>query len=1088
MNAPVKPQPAPMAIGSDNSLTIDTPGVIYDILISPNELFCAVLDKKTFDQLNQIDKELDEAAQELNNARTSKSNDHSAMYKAQEKVRNALLKQIEENPGSGTLAPLTTGKVSFNEVIRVGEQKYSLVPSKIIEELRKEPRRLFDLPKATSEAIRKNATPEASEDSLGEWRYTDDDEAADPNKKAGEINQEKVKKIFGQVQTKIAKEWKLLEYKKEGQISSALLAKGVLGPVAHFFDEDYYKSIDKWIEQLNKSAETSTRQYTKYRDKALAALDKKTDSKEKDPEKYYLPEDWDLAKSMVEDIWGPDDEFRQGLEDYVYKDTVDSDTRLEIRNELARKKLPSTMWDASAGAQFMRYSLGTSVKTEFNLLDKGKLALGAEAEFDAALAEAKAEGNFYYPHSEGHALKPIVKTKKEEIVYKLYGSSNDAGATYGLRADQKLPYFSVDCSLLTPAGAYGVLSTLKAWSVINQTGNRAELDLRQRELFIQVVGHTSATGSDAHNMALGQRRASVVSDFIQNTYFNWIAHFKNGIWTQEHLDFMAFYLLLEGRTEGKNIDWYRIGLDEKSTSPLQQLRKQVPNLDEIKAGTLPQLVKILFIQKDQWNDLRRSADPRLTRMTRLQHIIIEYCKRLLVKASIKADLEITHFDNLLKHVKLYSDPFISKGETELRINTQNEIFHNRRTEFLAWEIDKSKSRVIEADTEVYIGDMRAMFSGHISAWAGANVVLGGEIAVACPQGALAVVGAIRDEKRAGKVSDKTIQQAKGALEAGANAGAFAGAKAEAGLKAALDWRPPPDDKADKSKTATPPKFDALGSIGYTVTGMAGIGGKAELKIGFDQISQRFVVKCKAEAALGLGVGGQLNIVVGVGQCWDFVVLIHSQLKKNNFRYLDIFETEDDESGIDVFDLFSAWAWKMLKMGNPIGAAGTLAIGAFADTAISLLSTAFDIVDEWKRENIVNEQTDTLVDTLHKKPELIKYLTPETKARILYELVSAPYDFEERWDNFWNFDINKRREDAAILLLKEGTHSKTDWRETLEHLCEKNGDKLMPRVTPGATQEIKSQRANDNLKLLQEHLLNDSHKWQDLQNHITALPE
>jgi hypothetical protein len=203
--------------------------------------------------------------------------------------------------------------------------------------------------------------------------------------------------------------------------------------------------------------------------------------------------------------------------------------------------------------------------------------------------------------------------------------------------------------------------------------------------------------------------------------------------------------------------------------------------------------------------------------------------------------------------------------------------------------------------------------------------------------------------------------------------------------------------------------------------------------------------------------------------------------------MDFFEKENDESGIDVFELFSAWAWKMLKSGNLPAAGAAIAVGASAEMVIDLLDHYDRVYDEWKQNIIIKEQTDTLIDTLHEKPELLRYLTPETKGRILYDLISVPVDWSERLSNWSSLDINKRREEAALILIQEGVVSWTDWRETLEHMGEIKNGKLTPQVTQNATREQKAQRVRDNLVWLQSELLNDEEDWNALQAHLRNLP-
>ncbi|MEJ2396065.1 MAG: hypothetical protein P8Z77_15145 [Candidatus Thiodiazotropha sp.] len=215
--------------------------------------------------------------------------------------------------------------------------------------------------------------------------------------------------------------------------------------------------------------------------------------------------------------------------------------------------------------------------------------------------------------------------------------------------------------------------------------------------------------------------------------------------------------------------------------------------------------------------------------------------------------------------------------------------------------------------------------------------------------------------------------------------------------------------------------------------------------------------------------------------------MHGQLKRHDFSYMDFFEKENDESGIDVFELFSAWAWKMLKSGNLPAAGAAIAVGASAEMVIEILSDARGIIREWERTETVQKQTDELINTLHEKPELLKYLTPETKGRILFDLLSVPVDWSERLSNWSSLDINKRREEATLILIQEGVISWTDWRETLEHIGEIKHGSLTPRITPNATREQKAQRVRDNLAWLQSELLNDEEDWNTLQAHLRKLP-
>jgi hypothetical protein len=223
------------------------------------------------------------------------------------------------------------------------------------------------------------------------------------------------------------------------------------------------------------------------------------------------------------------------------------------------------------------------------------------------------------------------------------------------------------------------------------------------------------------------------------------------------------------------------------------------------------------------------------------------------------------------------------------------------------------------------------------------------------------------------------------------------------------------------------------------------------------------------------------------------VLVHGVLRKHNFKYVDIFETEHDESGMNVFDLFAAWSWKILREvghvpGAPLIAGSTLAVGSAVSACVAVLDGWSELAREWKQAEIIEDQIKKLIDTLHQKPEMMKYLTPETKGRILYELISISGNREDVWQSIVNLDINHRREEAALLMLTEGIATKADWWETLEHIGEIRNGRMQPQIKPGQTQAQKSRRVKANERYLKEVLLRDPEDWARLMRHIENLPE
>ncbi len=1062
----------PVATNDSNVIKLSH-NKIYDILYSPNDHQCIALDKKAFDDLKEIETALDEKAKKLTEASTP-----DEIQQAQQDVRQQLFNSSKteinpDDPKVNDLSPLVTGSNKFLEVIRFGEKKaltkYSLVPTEFFEGLKKRqakhngPNLFFNLPKDITGIVKEVAKHEPTGDTLRGWRYTNEDESQDPNKKSGQLDPAKVKDSFNAVKVSIKKEWKIVDTSTTGQISSRLFTRFIPG-LHEFLNNDDFDMIDKWVAHINTDANTSARQYEKYRTEIFAELDKVDSKDEKDSSKLFLPEDWDKVKRLVKDTWGEKSTIFIACDQMHYAEVNKKSKRKPIRDQILNTPLPPTRWDGSAGAQLMRYSLGGSVKAEFDLLAKGRLALTADAKFDATLAEAKAEGSVYFPNSEGYPLKPTVMARIETLDYQ----SNDSTYTNNDHA----PYFAVNCSMLTPVAACSILANISGWEAVQKLAERAKFSPETTPVFVQVVGHTSAPGDAEFNKKLGLRRAAVVANFLKHTHLEWLNHFKNGTWNEADLEFMAYTILIlsSGIKLPDDFNWEIIGSTNEHTHILDQLKQALPQLETTPELQSKTMQNRLFIPRADWYK-PYNTNNRSSHVSKLENVVTTYLGLLRQYAK-----KITKSNLNTITLPLYSTPFISKGETHLKIKEQTEKQQNRRCEFVAWELVPT---IKEGPCELKLGELRCQIHGHMGAWAGANLQLGAKIAIAAPQGTLAVMAMSKEYKQTGKIGDSQYK-AKAALEAEAVAEAFLGAKAEAGLKAGLDWRKP-----QQSTDVQPNNWGALGSIGYTVTALAGIGGTGEFKVGFDTESQRFVLRVHAEAALGAGIGGQLDIVVGLGQCYDFIQLIHNELERNHFNYLDIFENTSDGSKIDVFQLFSAWSWKLMQKGIPAGGA-LLVAGYVAETSIDILKSTNNLIKEWESNDLLAEQVNSLTDTLQQDPSLIKFLTPEAKGRILFDLISKPKDLGDYWDSIANLDYNNKREEACKNLLIHGIKSSRDWQETLEHMGEIRNGTLQPNVSEKADPKDKAERLKQNEELLKQTLLSDDDDWQEVHNTIEEL--
>ncbi len=223
----------PVATNNTNTITLPD-NKIYDLLFSPNDLQLIALDKKAFNQLNIIEEKLDEVASKLEDCRADwESSDNTKMLTAQTEVRKQLIASANikhpDDDDAKDISAIVTGD-SFKEVVRFSRDgqaiaKYSLVPTEFLKELkdrskdRKGPNVFFKLPVDAVKTAKSQAKKEQAEDTLNALRYTQDDEAGDSSKKAGELNTEKVKEAFGKVKTSIKKEWDILDVSTSGQNS-----------------------------------------------------------------------------------------------------------------------------------------------------------------------------------------------------------------------------------------------------------------------------------------------------------------------------------------------------------------------------------------------------------------------------------------------------------------------------------------------------------------------------------------------------------------------------------------------------------------------------------------------------------------------------------------------------------------------------------------------------------------------------------------------------------------------------------------------------------------------------------------------------
>jgi len=1060
--------------------------VIYnDIILLPANGEVVFVTQPQADELYEKTKLTEKAAKEVMDAK--KTGDQENVSQAVKEMNKTLLMvgdELDESTAkqqaesSETALAVTSNQNSLVEVVSYGKNKMMMAPARFFENIKKTDGDLAN----TFKLIKEDSD---SDQFLG-------DTFKSLRTETGELDKEKVKKAFGQVKSDVSIKWAHTS-KKDGNIPSNLLAMAVSPVVAAFLKDDHYKAFDTWVEKFNKNTKASWNKKDDDKKELLKLLKKKEDE--------FSPDDADMALRMVQDIWGKkhdedvETDFTKFAEeiriDKNYTAVVifkDNNKRKKLIQEIEKQKLPPVCWDASVDAQLLRYSFGVTCEANFDLA-KGQLNAKAQAEANLSLAEGKAEINGYIPNDQGGELKFNLTVRKEKYKWR------EADL---IKNETPSQFFFNNSFFIVPAvkGVFHNLSDIDS-----------NKDFYHKKLAgVQIIGHTDEVDTNAYNKRLSEERAKAVHGFLVQDVSAWMHFFDNNTWGDEEIEYMQLvihYLVMGNRFINMN----ELQADIMDVSPKERLRQYNDKI-KMKHGELFSPMAGLADQEKHMSHFIEGVtalsgkkypkyDPynfKKPNKAQLHSLITYYF--YMVSDVLKNQLSMaTKFDDTVFFLKT---PVSGKGEEMPLAGTLGREVRNRRVQLQGYVIDETKTICEEVEEQINLGFMRLMVQGFVSAWVGANLSVAAEINVDCPKGTLllgeAKKGNGTESEQKNESSKTPSGQASGKVEG------FAGAKAEAGLKAMLDWKEPKvKGKSNKNE------FVNLGSVGYTITGMAGAGFEGELKIGFDRESSRFQVKISAKAALGLGAGGAFSFSVGVNQLWDFVCLVHNQLKDKDFSFVDMFERgklEDgtpDESGIDVYKLYSAWMVELLKDGHVLKAGAAFVAGTSLSIAMNLLQDADDIIRKYERKAQETNNLAAMVEQLNKKPEMIERLTPETKGRILYLLTRHKTDW---WDDIYNngtwFDRNHDYEEAALAIIEKGIASKRDWQETLEHMADYSGTEEAKRtpyvsntkdpkkIPTSAELEEKAKRADANQLWLKNHLLNDKDDWKRVEKVIDKL--
>ena len=325
-----------------------------------------------------------------------------------------------------------------------------------------------------------------------------------------------------------------------------------------------------------------------------------------------------------------------------------------------------------------------------------------------------------------------------------------------------------------------------------------------------------------------------------------------------------------------------------------------------------------------------------------------------------------------------------------------------------WELTGPKSGTVHK-----IGLMRFGARLELFGMVGASAVAELDVTVEYTDAVRGLAG-MRGAKRTEPLKKQVLDVSKKARDgASVNAGVdlFAGARAGGSLLGSIEWNSP------ESK-----EFEDLAKVGPLLAGQlgAGIGGHVTLTYQ----GGKFRFQISAEACLGLGARGKLELEVDVGKVLELFKYLAHALYATGYEFMVIIREE----------AFNAWR----------------------DLSLWVIKTGADIETEARRlGDDIAEKVAQLVDQLERetdrvwlmekvlgRPRMLDFAPPETKGMILYQLTRHSWISNTVFgpeNQGLNIDTMKRRKDAAMIVCRKA-RSKREFENIMQHMS-KRGDKL-----------------------------------------------
>jgi hypothetical protein len=833
------------------------------------------------------------------------------------------------------------------------------------------------------------------------------------------------------------------------------------------------------LKDINDNAEVSTDKDALLRNAIMARLDDDNRKSE------FTVDDAEYVISSLRDLYGKKNdkapvnpEFEKFVTDNLgdVMDTYNEDPdslyftvpkltdsskgkkkRKDLLGKIDELELPPKMWDASASAKILRYSAtaGGSMTCD---LKEGIVNYNLKAEGKFDLVDAKAETNCYLPSDRGAHLSFSAKVRKVNAKYNKPVEMNKDDAS-----------FFHDSSFVAACTAQGLLVNLnEAREKIIATNTDAILNgvTKEDRGYVALVGKADKSGSDAYNDTLSMYRVLAAYAFINKDVDAWFSFFEKGIWGQTEANYMIKILCADKNSSDQ--------LEKEPRSPASYITslfteqalfpgesgflnfgytsypsdKYTEYFERIPEGKMESFGSSYSLYSPVDLNWKSILKKRIEAYFNLVHSTVE--EKEGINAVNTKDLLITRGN------------IFAVGESQASRLTPNKSVSDRTVDVLCYTIDLTSIHEDSVDGVLDFGHVRILLKGYVSAWAGveASVTAGLEVKM----DELKVLKGFQPEELSaeekkelganapgGSKKKEKGKDVKQGASLGAAASAFAGVKAEAGAKALLEWLKP---------EAKYPNFSHLAEAGYSVSGMAGAGASADFKIGFDTYSRKFVCKMKAEATLGLGCGGCFSFAISANTLIDFVILVHEKLKDVDFSYLDIFETKEEGGLVDVYKLYSQTLLELIKSGNVVGTLTAVSAGVVALHMAPLIALGGVLQRKWDLVSGEEEKKGLkeLAECINGDSEILEYLNPETKGRILYLL--CKYSISSFWEDALALDWNQKNEELALKLIEKGIKSKRDYQETISHMLDFKKTKQSRKINEQVVYVSEAKSAED----------------------------